>query len=126
MNVKHQWQYLVRATGLISLSVSLQIQFYFLCIPLETKLQNNWGGDREHWATAEAIFSLDTVYRKGIGIPILQCAPFLTLSPFSGCVNPVNSTSPKPHLWLYYLETWHQNEGLHSRVKWSKICPSCL
>ena len=41
MNVKHQWQYLVRATGLISLSVSLQIQFYFLCIPLETKLQNN-------------------------------------------------------------------------------------
>lgn len=61
MNVKHQWQYLVHATGLISLPVSPQVQFYFLWIPLETKLQNNWGVDREDWAATETILSVDTV-----------------------------------------------------------------
>lgn len=72
-------------------------------IPLETKLQNNWGGDREHWATTEAIFSLDTVcIGRGLGFPF-SSVPLPNPFPFSGCVNPVNSTSPKPHLWLYLL-----------------------
>ena len=63
MNVKHQWQYMVHATCLISLPVSLQIQFYFLKISLETKLQNNWSGDRAHWATTEAILSVDIAFK---------------------------------------------------------------
>lgn len=76
MNVKHQWQYLVHAIHFISLPVCLQIQFYFLWIPLETKLQNNWGGDREHWATTEAIFSLDTVcVGRGLGFPFFIVPP---------------------------------------------------